>query len=126
MPTYDELNARYGQSEHRHFWVMDTIGVPHPYMIGAKHVAHASDHFSGMLGKEAIEDAERKGIAQCEICKGDLAFAEHETALLVGCTEDLNVADGKVNPELHAYLLKCKPLCEADHYAGFAFKDMRK
>jgi len=38
---------------------------PHPYMIGARHVAWASDHWGGMLSKEAIRDGERKGKCHC-------------------------------------------------------------
>lgn len=120
MTNTDDLRARYGASENGNFFVKDTIGVPHPYCIGAKHVAHAADHFGGMLGKEAIHDAEKHGI-HCDICKGKLSFDAHETALLVACKRDFKGERGDADPELHAYLLKCKPLCEADKYAGFAF-----
>ena len=27
---------------------------PHPFMIGSRHVAHASDHCGGMLGEESL------------------------------------------------------------------------
>lgn len=114
--TADELKARYGQSDGGNFRIVDTIGVPHPYCIGPKHVTYAADHCGGMLGAAAIEAAEKHG-AHCCICHGKLAYAAHETALLVESkVEELNG-----NPELHAFLLKCKPLAEADHFAGFAF-----
>jgi hypothetical protein len=118
--TSTDLRARYGESEHGNFFVKDTIGVPHPYCIGPKHVAHAADHFGGMLGKEAIRDAEKHG-ARCDICKGKLSYDAHETALLIACKAELKDESGTANPELHAFLLKCKPMCEADKYAGFAF-----
>lgn len=112
--------SKYPKSEHGNYAVVDTIGVPHPYCIGARHVAHASDRFGGMLGKEAIESAERNGI-HCQTCKGQLSFKQHEKALLVKCDGPLTVEDGKAAPELHAYLLSIKGQCEADGYVGFAF-----
>lgn len=120
----NEKIAKYGSSEHGNFKVVDTIGVPHPYCIGARHVAHAADRFSGMLGEAAVESAEKHGI-MCEICKGKLTFKQHEQALLVSCEAPTTV-DGKNNPELVDFLMKCKPLCEADGFAGFAFKDDHK
>ena len=112
--------GQYGQSEHGNFAVVDTIPVPHPYTIGAKHVAHASDRFSGMLGEAAIESAERHGI-KCQHRGCTLKWKQHETALLVDCKADLKDGD-RVNPELQAYLLKCKEQAEADGFAGFAFR----
>jgi len=114
--------TKYGASANGNFSVVDTIGVPHPYCIGSKHVVHASKHFSGMLGKAAIEDGERRGIF-CDICKGELKFSEHEQALLVACKAALKAADGAANPELHAWLLSIKDVVMADGFAGFAFVD---
>ncbi len=114
----EQLQARYGQSDLGNFEVRGTISVPHPFCVTARHVELASDHFSGRLGTEAIQEAERRGI-YCGICKGKLTYAEHETALLVYCKIDL---DGKPGSELHTYLNRIKPLCEEDKYAGFAFK----
>jgi len=122
MPKHyeaDKLKERYGKSEKGNFFIVDTIGVPHPYCIGARHVAEASDHHGGMLGTAAIEAAEKKG-AKCCTCRGKLSLSEHETAVLVSCKEELK-NDGEINPELHAYLLQCKEMLEEDGYAGFAF-----
>jgi hypothetical protein len=124
MSDKEKLAARYGKSEQGNFFVCDTIGVPHPYCITDKHVTLAADNFSGILSKEAIENAEKHG-AKCGICKGKLSFAQHEQALLVECRVDMKQEDGSANPELHAYLLKCKEMCEQDKYAGFAFLDRR-
>ena len=117
--TDQELQKRYGVSEHGNFAVKRTIGVPHPYCVTPQHIAYAADHYCGRLGKEAIEAAERNGI-YCGLCRGRLKFCGHEIALLVECGSDANV-DGKIAPELHDYLNKCKSLCEEDKYAGFAF-----
>ena len=35
---------------------------PHPYCITSRHVAIASDEFGGILGKEAITAAEKRGV----------------------------------------------------------------
>ena len=100
--------------------VVDTIGVPHLYCITSRHVAEASDHFSGILGKEAIESAEKKGVT-CGICKGQFKFSEHETALLI----EVNFAgELKDAPGLKEYLLSIKDMTEADHFCGFAFKQI--
>ncbi len=120
----DKKLVKYGKSEQGNFEVIDTIGVPHPYCIGPKHVGWAADHFSGMLGEAAIEDGEKHDII-CDICRkrrkkfGDraLTYKEHEQALLGACYKAID--DNK--PELQAFLLKLKPMCETDKYAGFAF-----
>jgi hypothetical protein len=117
--TDAELAIRYGISEKGNFFVRETIGVPHPYMIMPGHVAEASDNHGGMLGESAIEAAEKRRVF-CGICKGKLNFHEHETALLVAAREELKNGE-EVNPELHAYLLSIKDKAEEDSFAGFAF-----
>lgn len=104
------------------FRIKDTIGVPHPYCIGPKHVAHAADHFRGRLGDDAIRDAEKKGITKCQVKGCNLSYDEHEKALLVevNSDEDLNILGAPDGP-LHKYLLSIKDRCEADGFAGFAF-----
>jgi hypothetical protein len=118
----------YPKSEQGNFEVIDTIGVPHPYCITPKHVAVASDDFCGMLGKETIIEAEKRG-ATCGICRKNakhggkiLSFEEHEQALLVSCKAELKNDKGETNPELHKYLLSIKERATKDGFAGFAFK----
>lgn len=120
--TPAEFEARYGKSENGNFAIVDTIGVPHPYCIGAKHVAHASDHFGGMLGDAAIRDAEKKGVAKCEMRGCTLTYEGHERALLISCKTAMKTDDGKAAPELHAYLLAIKDRATEDGFAGFAFR----
>lgn len=118
--TNDELRARYGASEQGNYFVSDTTCAPHFYCIGGKHVAHASDNFGGRLGDEAIRDGEKHGI-NCAHPRCTLSYDQHEKALVVTCAGPLKTDDGIITPELHSYLLQCKPLCEADKFAGFAF-----
>ena len=105
------------------FYIKDTIGVPHPFMIGSKHVVHAADHFSGMLSKFAIEDLERiKDKPSCEHPGCNLRYDEHEQALLVAVKSDLPLDElGKAGGQLHNYLMSIKDRCEDDGFAGFAF-----
>lgn len=119
-----ELQQKYGKSEKSNFRVIDTIPVPHPYCITPRHVGHAADRFGGLLSPKALEDAEKHG-ARCDICKGRLKFKEHETALLIECRAEIKGKDGKVDPELHAYLLRIKEMAEQDCYAGFTFMRAR-
>ena len=124
--------GEYGQSKSGNFFIIDTIPVPHPYCITPRHVAVASDQYSGILGDAAIEGAEKQG-AKCDICRernkrhGDpvLSFKDHKTALLVGCKAELKGNDGKVNEELHEWLLSIKDEATRHDYAGFAFLDPR-
>ena len=51
MDDPDKLKERYGSSEFNNYAVVDTIGVPHPFTIGEKHVTHASNYHGGMLGE---------------------------------------------------------------------------
>lgn len=113
----DEKLEKYPASEHGNFRIIDTIGIPHPYCIGPKHIVHASDNFGGNLSVQAIEHGERYSLLHCEMKRCNLTFSEHEKALLVESkVEELNG-----NEELHAYLLSIKAMTEADGYTGFAF-----
>lgn len=124
-PDRDNLQVRYGKSEHGNFWIDDTIGVPHPYCIGPKHVAYASDYRGGILDDDAVEAAERAG-ARCCTPRCQLKYRQHERALLVTCAAPIKDDDGKATPELHAYLLACKEKAEADKYVGFAFMEGKR
>lgn len=88
---------------------IERVGMPHPYCLTPKHVAHASDHFCGVLTAESIRDAEKHG-ARCDICKQrgeNLSYEQHESPLTlflaVPQNKDLNAVPG-----LHAYLLAVK------------------
>lgn len=114
------IRGEYGTSDAGNFTVVDTIGVPHPFVIGPKHVEIASDRFGGKLGTPAIEEAEKQGVR----CYGgertqdrcQLTYAQHEQALLVECKTEM-----KDNKELHAYLLSIKDEATKQGYAGFTF-----
>jgi len=118
----NDIVAKCGKSTAGHFEVVDTIGVPHPYCITPKHLQYSDSH---ILDKHSIEHAESKG-AVCDICKKIhnkdyskpiLSFAEHKQALLVACYADPKDNDS----EIKEFLMSLKPICEAEHYAGFAF-----
>jgi len=98
------------------FRVIDTIGVPHPYCIGTRHVVHASDNFNNILSKECIEDGELNHRIMCEVEGCNLEYFEHEQALLIEVEGELNE-----NEALQVYLKGIADLCEAGGYVGFAF-----
>ena len=98
------------------FEVIDTIGVPHTFTIGTKHVAHAADHFSGILETEAIESLEKNHGSSCVHPGCQLMYKQHEQALLVRCKV-------KDQEPLRAYLMSIKDQCEKDGYAGFTLLD---
>lgn len=113
----DEKIAKYPATEK--FKIKDTIGVPHPFCITPKHVAHASDNHYGMLGKAVIEELEQKTKKPLCGMKGcNLWFHEHKQALLVEVDDKRELKD---IPELHPYLLSIKEQAEQDGFAGFAF-----
>lgn len=105
----DEKLQKYPKTDK--YEVIDTIGVPHPYCITHRHVAYASNNYGGMLGKHAIEQAEKRGI-KCGIPKCNLAYHEHKQAVAVRCLVDDKDA-------LQEYLTSIKDMVEADGYVGF-------
>ena len=120
-----EKLAKYGKSEQGNFEVIDTIGVPHPYCITPRHML--PDHM--FMNADTIREAEKTNDAACDICrqnhrrdysKSILTYDQHETALLVACYKDPK-SNETLGKELQNFMLKCKPFCEADKYAGFAF-----
>ncbi len=96
------------------FEVADTIGVPHTFCMGSEHIAHASSHFRGDLGKDAVESLEKTmgSGSSCRVRGCNLSYAQHETALLVKCGTE----DKKLTQE---YLESIVKQCEADGFAGF-------
>lgn len=118
----EEKFKKYGKSMDGNFEVVDSIGVPHPYCVGPKHLKYSSSMYLD------IPEAEAKG-AVCCICKRInfrtgkpiLSYDEHEQALLVACYADDK--DDDMKHELHEYLLSIKEMTEKDGYAGYAFMD---
>lgn len=96
---------------------VEPVYIPHPYCVTSKHVVHAADHFSGRLGMEALEDAEKHG-ASCGTCHRP--YSEHTAELTawiaVPQNRDLNAVAG-----LHAYLRSIKEQAAALGIEGFAF-----
>jgi hypothetical protein len=93
---------------------------PHPYTIGPRHVAHASDHHCGMLDQHAIESAERLGV-HCAHPKCRLPFDEHTSDLV--CFVEVsaqypNIADV---PLLRDYLTQIADKATELGIDGFAF-----
>jgi hypothetical protein len=116
----DEKLKKYPKTEM--YAVIDTIGVPHPYMIKPCHLDGEGIYLDG----PRIEEAESKG-CYCDICVHNnrrhgtkiLTYKEHQQALLVEVKFSGELQNA---PGLKEYLLSIKEMAEADHMAGFAFK----
>jgi hypothetical protein len=112
---------------------------PHPYCITSSHVVHASDHFSGVLGNEAIKSLEKsRGRGCCGMYVGPdgkfsngkrygyerctLRYDEHVTKkiLFVKLTRDLS------NIEAASELFKIKELLGQKGYEGVGFPNLNK
>jgi len=118
LEELDEKLKKYPRT--KNFHVIGTIGVPHPFCITEKHVVHAADNYSSLLGKDAIENLEKiKQQSTCGVKGCALMYDEHEQALAVHCKV-------KDNGLLEEYLKSIVDLCEADGYAGFVLIDATK
>ena len=99
--------------------------TPHPYVVGPRHVAMASDKFGGRLSEDAIRATEEDG-GSCYMGEGrwknrcQIPYDKHtsEIACFISCPDvaDLNTVTG-----LHAYLKSLQPKCAELGIAGFAF-----
>jgi hypothetical protein len=103
---------------------VETISVPHPYVIGPRHVAIASDRFSGRLGEDAIEASERAGYG-CQHPRCQLSHKEHESMRTLFVLLDSKPGDLNNVPGLHAYLVSIKERAESLGIQGFAFPHRR-
>jgi len=116
----------FGKSDSGNFEVMDTIPVPHAYMITPKHLIYNKNEM--YLGDTQIERMESEHGSLCGQIGCNLRWAEHKQALLVKCLTSFKSKDDpkKMNEELYEWLLKCKPLVEKNSLEGFAFMEMNK
>ncbi len=101
-----------------HLKKVDKITLPHPYVIGQKHVVYASDH-GGVLDEHNIRGAELAGASCCQCHR---PMSEHETMITLFIVvpaaqqHDLNSVPG-----LHNYLYTNKPAFAQAGIQGFAF-----
>ena len=80
MSKMEELTAKYANKVIDPFKLMkaDTVNhKPDIFCIGLKHVAYASDHCGGMLGKEAME------AIPCDSCHEPHSKHTHDTVLVL-------------------------------------------
>jgi hypothetical protein len=93
---------------------VDTVVLPHPFMITPKHVEYAADRCGGVLDAEALSKAPC-GIKGCQLSSND-----HKPMvslfIRVPQNRDLNAIEG-----LRAYLLAIKEKATELGIDGFAF-----
>lgn len=104
---------------------VEDVSIPHPFMIGPRHVQIAADQFGGMLGDAALAYADRVGVG-CYVRGCHLSYKEHET------TRTLFVLLDKAPPRnlnevsgLASYLSDIKDKAESLGIKGFAFPHKR-
>lgn len=121
----------YGTSKNGNFFIIDSLGVPHPYMITPKHLEFNGDsiYLDIERAEKNSQQAHPNNIlkqAVCDICKSlhfknssykILSYDEHQRVLLVNCK--MAIQD---NEELKTYLLKIKEKATKNKFIGFAFK----
>lgn len=83
----------------------------HPFMIGVKHVAYASDHCGGMLGQEVLERI------PCAMrgCHEPHAAHTHDTVLFLALKRNTH------RQEAQALLKTVVPILEGNKIDGFVF-----
>lgn len=108
-----------GLEKHKLFKAVDELIAPHPYCITDKHVAYAADHCAGRLGKEAIEQAEQRGI-HCGVKGCALSYEEHVPVLVIAVNSETEEEASKHEKELRAYLQKLVD-DNKDKIKGFTF-----
>ena len=125
MPNEKKFKGTYGKSFNENFTVIDSIGVPHPYCIGAAHLKYNdSMHF----GAKQIRHMEtHHSQVHCMVKGCTLSFDEHKQALLIECKIDIKDPDHpkQTCKELHHYLMSIKNETEKNGYTGFVFLDRR-
>lgn len=91
----------------------------HPYCIGARHVVHASEHFSGMLGDDAIRSLEKEQ-GGCCMTKGCTAtYDEHKSDKILFIQLKRNLE----NAEAAQTFFSIKPLMAEEKIDGICFVD---
>jgi hypothetical protein len=123
MTNEEKLKALPAAPESAPFKLAQITSVnhkPHPYVIGSRHVVHASDNFGGMLGESAIEHGERKGI-HCAHPGCTTAFKNHTSDLVCFIEVSREYPELKNVPGLQEYLKSIADKATELHIDGFAF-----
>lgn len=94
---------------------------PHPYVVGPNHIAKNQSMY---LGKEQIEEMERKGLAKCYHPGCRVPFNQHKSDKVLFLQLQRNCSDEEIQAELKKLV---------DHYGetnkefdGFGFVDTKE
>lgn len=88
---------------------------PHPFMVGPKHVAHASDHCGGMLGEETLNKI------PCSARGCGMPYKDHtyDTVIAVSLARDCIQAD--IQSTLEEFCKENDAAIKHDKIDGFIF-----
>lgn len=126
----ETLQKTHGESENGNYKIIDTIPIPHPYMVTSKHLEYNRDEM--YLGIEQIERMEKEHGPLCgqrinahrDQCT--LKYGDHKSGLLIQCKLPMTSPEDKTkfNDELYKYMLKIKENLDTKKFDGFGFVDM--
>lgn len=120
MTSNEELTAKYNEyysgDEGLRCYIIENVNhKPHPYVVGPRHVAFASER-GGILSEHTIREAEKSGV-KCA-CRGcNVPFEGHTSnkVCFLQATREIK------NSEVRDLLLRHKDEAEKDGIDGFAF-----
>jgi len=86
---------------------------PHPYTVGSRHIAYASEHHGGMLGKETLKKV------KCAVPGCDLSYDEHTS----DCVAFLSLLRNANNIEMDVIIKKLVDDIPEGLFDGIVFVD---
>ena len=108
----DEVQKILDESGLFKFLNVDTINhKPHPFMIGTRHVTHASKHHGGMLGQATLD------AIPCSHPKCVLSHDAHTSDKVAF----LQLTRDATNDEANDVLKQLAPIIEKEKVNGFVF-----
>ena len=101
------------------FEVLEIRGAnhkPHQFMVGPKHVAHAYDHYSGLLGEETLKEV------NCAYPGCRLSYDEHTYDKVMFLQLKRNMTNQEASDEVK----KIIPLLEGNGIVGVSFVETKE
>ena len=85
--NFDEAIMKiYGWSEKKNFRAVSALPEKHPFCITPHHIDSAQK-YGGMLGSDAIRDAEKLGHG-CGISDCRMSYDDHKHGIVIQCLQD--------------------------------------
>lgn len=92
---------------------------PHPFMIGPKHIAFASDNYNGMLGDACLND---KRCPPCAVRGCNLSYSDHKSNKVAF----LKLLKNIPSQEAQDVLATVEDICKKEGIEGFVFVETKE